>query len=237
MAMDYNIFVSTIANLSALDSTQPEFIQIMPQVISYAEDRIYRELDILNSVYVNSSSNLTAGNRSFSLPIAFTDTTTSTQVPFLTVQGINLIYSSGQRQVLQPVALTYLNYVWGSPINSGLPEYFSMVNQNTMVVGPWPDSGYQVEVIGTFQPVPMSQLNPTTFLTTYLPDLLIAAGMIFFSGYMRDFGSQADNPQQSQSWENQYQTLFKSANLLELRKKFAGPGWTSLSSVPVTPVR
>jgi hypothetical protein len=83
----------------------------------------------------------------------------------------------------------------------------------------------------------MSVTNPVTFLTQYLPDLLVAAGMIFASGYMRDFGSQSDNPQQSNSWESQYQTLFKSANLLELRKKFAGPGWTSLSSLPIAPVR
>ena len=66
---------------------------------------------------------------------------------------------------------------------------------------------------------------------------MVAAMMIFMSGYMRDFGSQADNPQQANSWESQYNNLFKSANLLELRKKFAGPGWTSLSSLPVTPVR
>lgn len=231
MAMNYNTFVSTIANLSALDSTQPEFIQIMPQVIAYAEDRIYREIDLLSTTYINDASNLTALNRSFTLP-------TAPYGDFLTVQGINVLYGNGpQRQQLQPVAMAYLNAVWGSPTNAALPEYFAMVNQDLIQVGPWPDQAYRVEVIGTFQPEPMSATNPTTFLTTYLSDLLIAAAMVFFSGYMRDFGSQADNPQQAQSWENQYQTLFKSANLLELRKKFAGPGWASLSSVPVIPNR
>jgi hypothetical protein len=112
-----------------------------------------------------------------------------------------------------------------------------MVRQDLIQVGPWPDQAYVVEVIGTFTPEPMSSTNPTTFLTIFLPDLLVAAAMVFMSGFQRDFGSQSDNPAQSQSWENQYSVLFKSAMLLELRKKFAGVGWTSLSSIPVVPNR
>ena len=231
MALDYNTFVSTIANITALDPTSPEFVQIIPQAIQYAEDRIYREIDALDTVYVNSSTTLTVGSRNFTLPSAAYGN-------YLTIQGLNILYGTGpQRQVLQPVALSFLNNVWGSPTGATLPQYFSLVTQDTVVVGPWPDQGYLVEVIGTYQPEPMSLSNQTTFITTFLPDLLIAAGMIFMSGYMRDYGAQADNPAQAQSWENQYGVLFKSANLLELRKKFAGIGWTSLSSLPVVPNR
>lgn len=234
MAMDYTTFVSTIANIGALDPTTTEFIQILPQVISYAEDRIYRELDLLDTVYVNNTAALQPGTRDFALPLAGDAGKTG---DYLTVTGLNLIYGAGQRQVLQPVALTYLNYVWGSSTGAALPEYFAMVTQDNVVVGPWPDQAYQVEVFGTYQPVAMSTSNQTTILTKYVPDLLIAAGCVFLSGYMRDFGSQSDNPQMAQSWENQYQTLFKSAQMLELRKKFAGPGWTSLSSIPIVPAR
>jgi hypothetical protein len=231
MALDYNSFVSTVANIMATDPTTPEFVQILPQAIAYVEDRVYRELDILDSVAINATTTFTPNNRNFTLPPA-------PYGAFLTLTGINVLYGSGpQRQQLQPVAMSYLNAVWGSPTGATLPEYFSMVRQDLIQVGPWPDQAYVVEVIGTFQPEPMSATNPTTFLTTYVPDLLIAGGMIFLSGYMRDFGSQADNPAQAQSWSSQYDVLFRSAMLLELRKKFAGPGWTSLSSVPVTPTR
>jgi hypothetical protein len=112
-----------------------------------------------------------------------------------------------------------------------------MVRQDLIQVGPWPDQAYLVEVIGTFTPEPMSSTNPTTFLTIFLPDLLIAAACVFMFGWMRDYGGQSDNPQSAQSWSAQYDALFRSAMMLELRKKFAGPGWTSLSSVPVTPTR
>jgi len=54
---------------------------------------------------------------------------------------------------------------------------------------------------------------------------------------MRDFGAQSDNPQQSQSWEAQYQTLAKGAMLESLRQKLAGPAWTSLSAIPIASER
>lgn len=231
MAMNYDIFVATIANLTALDATSPEFVQILPQAITYAEDRIYRSLDMLDTVYVNTASNLTPNNRNFTLPAAPNGV-------FLVINGINLFYGTGpQRQQLQPVAKSFLDAVYGSPTGATLPQYFAMVTQDLIVLGPYPDNAYNVEVIGVFQPSPLTATNPETLLTRLLPDLFIAAAMVFISGYMRDFGSQADNPQQAQSWENQYNLLFQSAMQLELRKKFSGIGWTSLSNVPVSPTR
>jgi len=55
----------------------------------------------------------------------------------------------------------------------------------------------------------------------------MAASMVFGSGFMRDFGSQTDDPQQSGSWETQYQALLRSADVEELRKKYQSQGWTS----------
>ena len=62
--------------------------------------------------------------------------------------------------------------------------------------------------------------------------------MVFVSGYMRDFGSQADNQQMSVSWEQQYQTLFKSASVEQARAKFESEAWTSQQPSPIaTPPR
>ena len=231
MAMNYSDCVASVANILATDPTTPEFIQIFPQAITYAEDRIYRSLDLLDTVFVNTSTNLTPNNRNFTLPPAPNGV-------FLVINGINIFYGTGpQRQQLQPIAKSFLDAVYGSPTNASIPQYFAMVTQDTIVLGPYPDRAYNVEVIGVFQPAPLSATNPSTILTQLVPDLFLAALMVFMSGFTRDFGSQSDNPAQAQSWENQYNLLFQSAMLLELRKKFSGPGWTSLSSVPVTPTR
>lgn len=235
--MDYGEYIDQIANLMAADSTTVEFQTMVKGMIPYAEDRIYRELDLLNTTVVNSNSSFTAGSRSFALP------TNGANGIFYTVTGVNVITpagvapDAGTRNQLAAVSMDYLNAVWNSATGSGVPQEFAMVNQFNIIVGPWPDAAYTVEIVGTIQPAPLSASNSTTFLTQYLSDLFVAASMVFASGYMRDFGAQSDNPQQAQSWESQYQTLLKSALMLELRKKYAGPGWTPFSSIPIAPAR
>jgi hypothetical protein len=115
---------------------------------------------------------------------------------------------------------------------------YAMITDQTVIVGPWPDANYMVEVIGTVRPTPLSASNTTTYLTLYLPDLFVAASMIFAAGYQQNFGSQADNPQQAQSWSAQYDKLFPSANIEEMRKKYASQAWGSLQPTPIaTPTR
>lgn len=234
--MTYQTYVTSLANIMAVDPATSQFQTMLPNCIDYAEQRIYRELDLLNTVVRDDSTSLTASDRNFTLP-------TTANGKFVTVQGINLITpagtaaDSGTRNALQPTARDYLDTVWNSSSGATLPKLFAMIDQFNIIVGPWPNAAYRVEVIGTIRPNPLSQTNPTTFLTQYLPDLFLAGSMIFATGYQRDFGSQADNPAQAVSWEGQYEKLFASANAEELRKKFAGPGWTSYSAVANPPVR
>ncbi len=237
MSLNYTTYVAQIANIMSVDPTTPQFQTMLPGMIDYAEQRIYRELDLLNTVVRNDSATLTAVNRNFTLP-------TTTNGNFITIQGINLVtpagvatIDTGTRNPLQPTTRDFLDSVWNSATGAALPKLFAMIDQFNIIVGPWPNAAYQVEVIGTIRPNPLSSTNTSTFLTQYLPDLFIAGSMIFASGYQRDFGSQADNPAQAVSWETQYEKLFASANMEELRKKFAGPGWTSMSSIANPPVR
>ena len=124
---------------------------------------------------------------------------------------------------------------WPSTTGATTPEFFAYLSQNTylspaptqVIFGPWPDDTYRVEVVGKIQPAVLSASNANTYLTDNLPDLYIAACMVFLSGYMHNFGAQADDPKMSQSWESQYQTLKASADTYEARKRFAGASWTS----------
>ena len=237
MSLTYTTYVAQVSNIMAVSSTTTQFQTMLPGMIDYAEQRIYRELDLLNTVVRDASSGTVSGVRDFTLPI-------TSQGKFVTVQGINLFSpagttaATGSRSALQPVSRDFLEATYGSGnIGSGQPAYFAMIDQWTVILGPWPNGAYRLEVVGTIRPTPLSDTNTTTFLTEYLPDLFIAASMIYASGYQRDFGSQADNPQQSQSWESQYERLFASANGEEMRKKFSGPGWTSYSNIANPPER
>lgn len=238
MSLTYDQFVTTIANLTSEDASGADFLQILPSGIDYAEDRIYRELDMLVENVRDSSSLTVAGDRNFNLP-------TSLGVYSGPIDGINIITpastgpESGTRVRLLPTSLDFLDYTWPSSTGSGVPQYFayfsqsSLSGQKNIVFGPWPDATYRVEVIGKIQPAALSSTNTTTYLSTYLPDLMVAATMIFMSGWQQNFGAQrADNPQMPASWSAQYSELMASAATWEARKRFAGPSWTSKAPEP-----
>lgn len=234
--MNYTDLVSTISNLTVITAADPNFVQSLPQGITYAEDRLYRELDLLSTV-TRDSAPLIASNRNFTLP--------QTNGRFVVTNGFNVITPSattvpdnGVRTQMTPVSRDFLDSVWGSVAGTGLPTLYAPITDQTFIVGPWPDQAYTVEVIGTIQPNPLSASNPTTYLSLYLPDLFTAAVMIFMAGYQQNFGAQSDNPQMAVSWSSEYDKLFASANVIQQRQRYAAGGWSSLSPTPVaTPTR
>ena len=95
-----------------------------------------------------------------------------------------------------------------------------MRDQKTIVVGPAPGATFNVEILGTIRPTPLSETNTSTFLTTYLPDLFMAASMVYAANNMRDFASEAGNVNIGAQFEAQYKELLASANMEELKKKY-----------------
>lgn len=237
--MNYSDIVTALSKLTVIPENNADFLAILPSAFAYADGRIYRELDMLVSNVRESSGSTSALNRNFNIP---TDVGT-----FRVVDGINIITpaetapDSGTRNPLAPVSRDFLDLCWASTTGATVPQYFAYISQDTysspaqtqIILGPWPDAEYRVEVIGKIQPAVLSSTNTNTYLTDNLPDLYIAACMIFMSGYMHNFGAQADEPRAAQSWEAQYQSLKESAATWEARARFAGASW---SSKPVEPM-
>lgn len=234
-----NSYVEQLANLAvvklALTDPLDPFTILIPQAITYAENRIYRDLDLLSTVSSNNAYTVSVANRNITVPAS----------AFITIQDVNLILPPGTtnpeigtRQPLLPTTKEFLNVVYPSAAGLAPPEYFAMVDQNKMIVGPWPDNTYTVEIVGTIRPDSLSNTNKTTFISLYLPDLFIMASMIFVSGYQRNFGRQSDDPAMAQSYETQYKTLLAGATMEEMRKKFQSSAWSSMSlPVVATPTR
>ena len=238
--MNYTEIVTALSQLTVMPTTDANFAAILPSTFAYAEGRITRELDLMAANVRDSSGSTSALNRNFTIPTA-----TGT---VLVVDGINVITpastapDSGTRVMLQPASRDYLDYAWPSTTGATVPAYFAYLSQDTytspaqtqIVFGPWPDAAYRVEVIGKVQPAALSSSNATTWLSANLPDLYIAACMIYLAGgFQKNFGAQADDPRSAQSWETQYQKLLESAGVYEARKRWSGASWTSK---PVEPV-
>ena len=235
MAFDYATYATTLANMTGYgDGTDPNFVQILPTCIAYAENRIYREADFISTV-IRDTGVLTANSRNFVLP--------ENVGMFNVVRQMNLITpantapTSGTRNPMTPVSTEVMDMLWPSetaPTTPSIPTMFAMLTQNNVenqttnaLVGPAPDDTYNVEVIGTVNPTPLSASNTTTYLTLFLWDLMIAASMVFMTGFQKSFGAQADDPKFAMSWEQTYQVLFKSADLVDARQRFAATSWTS----------
>lgn len=227
MALNYTTFVDQISNLLVIGSTEANFQTMLPGMIDYAEQRLYRELDLLYTQVTDATTAASSGNRNFSVPSASGN-------PYIIVDNVNVITpvtatsSNGARNQLMPVSREFIDiaYPGGSTV-TGVPEFWAMASNTEMIFGPAPDAAYTIEVIGVQRPTTLSTGNSSTILTQYVPDLFIAAAMVFGSGYQRDFSAQGDNPQMGAAWEAQYQKLFQSASVEQARAKFQSEGWTS----------
>jgi hypothetical protein len=246
--LTYNQWVLQVATLAVaqVQSTSAvyQFIDtslnaITPQILSYAEGRIQRDLDLLASQTSNLYA-LTAGSNILSLPID----------DFLIVQTVEWIQTNGSQIInsfpLLAVSKEFIQNVYGGLVSAAPPQYFAMYGDNfgdgadtynNILLGPAPNYAYQIRITGTIRTPSLysyatdGPANSTyTYISAYYPDMLLMASMIFVSAYQRNFSSTSDDPQMGQTYEKQYQALRLSAIAEEQRKKLMGSGWTPYST-------
>ncbi len=222
-------------------SDQP-LATITPMVLNYAELRIQRDLDLLPSISSNTYT-LTAGNNILAIPID----------DFMTIQtiGVGTGYSTSQ---LTPVSKEYIQTVFGSLQGAAQPRVFAMVGDtfgygadtnNNVLLGPVPNFAYTVTVYGTIRTPSLysyASAGPAdtsyTYISTYYPDMLMMASLIYVSAFQRNFSATSDDPNMGMSYEKQYQALRLGAIGEENRKKFQGSGWSSYATpAAATPTR
>ncbi len=218
-ALTYTTYVTALATEMVVQETDTNFQTILPTIITNAELRGYRDLDLLDTTVRDSSATFTLSTRNFSLP--------STLGTFIVAEQFNVITPAGTtdpelgtRNPLIPTSIDTLDALWPSSSGSTLPIYFSMMDQDLAIVGPFPDQAYTVEVVGTVRPSSLSTTTLTTVLSVFFPDIFLAASMVEAAAYQRNFGAMGDDPKQALSWESHYQALLKSAATEEQRKKF-----------------
>ena len=229
--MDYNSYVQQIATMAVVPTTDTNFQIILPQMISYAELRMQRDLDFLSTQISNSSYSLTASSSTLTIPTS----------AFVVMETFEVIDGSGNSAPLLPVTKEFIQNVYGTGSSTGLPQYFAVyggdsattgLTSQNMIIGPIPDLNYSIRLTGTVRSAPLSATNTQTYISVYLPDMFIMASMIYISAYQRNFGRMNDDPQMAQSYEGQYQALKASALVEENRKKFEAAAWSSYSPAP-----
>lgn len=258
-ALTYNDYVTQIATMAVVNtqtvsgivsSTDAAFNAIIPQMLNYAELRIQRDIDFIQSSAKRYDA-ISAGQSYITIP----------NTEFKTVDTINIVNSIDETNqdiisTLIPTTKEFVQNVY--PVTTdytkwGIPKYFYILGdfesqlELKLFIAPQPSfNTCYIQTIGTswfdslykYSDTASNAQSATTYISAYLPDLLIMASMIYISAYQRNFGRQSDDPAMAQSYEAQYKTLLPAAVNNEAQKRFQASAWSS-SSVPtsVTPTR
>ena len=220
---------------------------ILPQILSYSEGRIQRDLDLLASKTSNQYT-LTAGTNLLSIPVG----------DFKTIDTFQGAQLSGAQVVstwpLTPVSKEYIQNVYDGLQGAGRPKVYALVGDNfgdgantfnNVLFGPYASYDFTIIVNGTiwtpslYTYATLGAADTTyTYISQFYPDLLVMASMIYISAYQRNFSATSDSPDMGQSYEKQYQALRLGAVTEENRRRQQASGWTSYSTpVSATPTR
>jgi hypothetical protein len=220
---------------------------VLPQILSYAEGRIQRDIDALQARSSNTYA-LTASNNLLSIPIN----------DFLVIETLETTQVSNGIVVnstpMIPVSKEFIQNCYAGVFSTGCPKYFAMfgdtfgdgANTNVNVLlGPAPNFAYPVRVTGVIRMPSLYKFATSgpadtsyTYISQWLPDLLLVASMIFISAYQRNFSANSDDPAMPVNYEKQYRTLLAGAIAEENRKKGMGSGWSGYSTpATATPTR
>lgn len=225
MSLTYSTYLSSIANLMPVPTSDAGFVTMVPNMIDDAEQDLYRTLDLLNVVTRDSTAALSLNSRNFTLPSSIGTFVVTQQLNVITPAGTSNP-DAGTRNPLVPISKEALDFMWPSSTGSAVPSYFAPITQGVFIVGPWPNAAYQVETVGTIRPAALGSSITTTLLSVYFPDLFVARSMVFAAAYMKNFGAAVDDPRSGVTWQSHYESMLKSAQTEEARKKFMSEAWT-----------
>jgi len=152
---------------------------ILNGFINDAEFRILREVDSDNNRrYV--SANLIAGTRFIDVP---TD--------LLIVRSAQIVDSelaSGDtnqnRDFLQFRDTSFMSE-FNPTATTGVPKYYSNLDETRIVVAPTPDQTYTIQLNYILKPTGLSSTNTTTYLSTEFPNGLLYACLVEAYGFLK----------------------------------------------------
>ena len=159
--VDANVFTSTIVN----------------GFIEDAEFRILRDIDSDNNRRYDTA-NLIVNDRFISRPAGL-----------LVVRSAQIVDSQGSSQPNNREFLQYRDTSFMSEFNptedTGVPKYYSLWDENTIVVAPTPDATYTIQLNYILKDPGLSSTNTTTYISLNFPNGLLYACLVEAYGFLK----------------------------------------------------
>ena len=174
--MNYSELTTNIRDYTEVDSnvlTQ----SIIDTFIENAEFRIMRDIDSdQNKRYATAP--LISGQRFINVP----ENT-------LIVRSAQIVDSDGVGQANNRDFLEYRDTSFMSEYNSsessGVPKYYGMWDDNTLVFAPTPNAGYTIQLNYILKNPGLSSTNTTTYISTNFPNGLLYACLVEAYGFLK----------------------------------------------------
>jgi hypothetical protein len=123
-----------------VQSTETSFVANIPTFVQLAEERIYNSVQI-PAIRRNQIGTLSANNKYLTLP-----------GDWLATFSLAVIAGDGSQEFLLDKDVNFIRQSYPSPTDTGVPAYYAIFDQDTLILGPTPDSNYQVEMHYYYQP-------------------------------------------------------------------------------------
>ena len=174
--MTYDQLVQKIRDYTEVDANvlTPTIID---GFIEDAEFRILREVDSDNNRRYDTA-NLLTSQRFINAPARL-----------LVVRSAQIVDSDGSAQPDNREFLEFRDTSFMSEYSpttaTGVPKYYGMWDESTIVLAPAPDATYEIQLNYILKPTGLSSTNTTTYLSTEFPNGLLYACLIEAYGFLK----------------------------------------------------
>jgi hypothetical protein len=242
VTLQNELTMAIVRTMPTFEQVPPDFLVLYPSATSYAEGRICAEIPLLANRTSNSQLVTASGSRLLNLSLmtaplvvmetlalvtpANTQPASGVRYQYVktTLEFISLFWPN-ESSTMGPAAAEQAGRFW-APLNTGATPGAYTGSSSFVAIAPTPDQTYVAECTGLFQPVPISFANPTTYISTVYPDLLVAGCMVYLSASLLKDANQVKN------WEAIYESLKNACEFEEARRR----GLTPNNPRPPAPV-
>ncbi len=182
--MNYTQLVQAIKDYT--ESTETSFVSHIDEIIKQSEKKIYNEVQ-LPYLRKNVTGNATLGNKYVQTP---TD--------FLAVYSMAIIDSSSDQHFLLNKDVNFIREAYAGASTQAQPKYYALFDHNTFILGPTPDSAYNVELHYYYYPTSIVTAS-TTWLGDNYEQALLYACLVQAYTYLKG------DPDLMANYQKQYQ--------------------------------
>ena len=182
--MNYTQLVQAIKDYT--ESTETSFVSHIDEFIKQAERKIYNEVQ-LPYLRKNVTGNATSGNKYVQTPS-----------DFLAVYSMSIIDGSSDQHFLLNKDVNFIREAYANASTQAQPKYYALFDHNTFILGPTPDSAYNIELHYYYYPTSIVSVS-TTWLGDNYEQALLYACLVQAYTYLKG------EPDLLANYEKQYQ--------------------------------